>query len=29
MGSHPEVDAHYRPRRVGLREALAGIGPDP
>src|SRR5215831_18799817 len=26
MGSHPEVDAHYRPRRVGLREALAAIG---
>jgi N-acyl homoserine lactone hydrolase len=26
MGSDPEVDAHYRPHRVGLREALAGIG---
>jgi N-acyl homoserine lactone hydrolase len=26
MGSHPEVDAHYRPRRVGLPEALAAIG---
>lgn len=26
MGSHPEVDAHYRPRRVGLAEALAVIG---
>lgn len=26
MGSHPEVDAHYRPRRRGLREALAAIG---
>ncbi|MDQ2816539.1 MAG: MBL fold metallo-hydrolase [Actinomycetota bacterium] len=26
MGSHPEVDAHYRPRRIGLREALAAIG---
>jgi N-acyl homoserine lactone hydrolase len=26
MGSHPEVDAYYRPRRVGLREALAAIG---
>jgi N-acyl homoserine lactone hydrolase len=26
MGSHPEVDAHYRPRRVGLEEALAAIG---
>jgi N-acyl homoserine lactone hydrolase len=23
MGSHPEVDAHYRPRRVGLEDALA------
>jgi hypothetical protein len=26
MGSHPEVDAHYRPHRVELREALAAIG---
>lgn len=26
MGSHPEVDAHYRPRRVELEEALAAIG---
>ena len=26
MGSHPEVDAHYRPRRVELAEALAAIG---
>lgn len=26
MGSRPEVDAHYRPRRIGLREALAAIG---
>ena len=26
MGSHPEVDAHYRPHRVGLGEALAAIG---
>lgn len=26
MGSHPEVDAHYRPRRTGLRTALAAIG---
>jgi N-acyl homoserine lactone hydrolase len=25
MGSHPEVDAHYRPRRVGLAEALAAV----
>jgi N-acyl homoserine lactone hydrolase len=26
MGSHPDVDAYYRPRRVGLREALAATG---
>jgi glyoxylase-like metal-dependent hydrolase (beta-lactamase superfamily II) len=26
MGSHPDVDAHYRPRRTGLREALAAVG---
>jgi N-acyl homoserine lactone hydrolase len=26
MGAHPEVDAHYRPRRTGLREALAAVG---
>ena len=26
MGSHPEVDAHYRPRRAGLDEALAAVG---
>ena len=26
MGSCPEVDAHYRPRRVGLPEALAAVG---
>jgi N-acyl homoserine lactone hydrolase len=26
MGSDPGVDAHYRPRRVGLREALAATG---
>jgi glyoxylase-like metal-dependent hydrolase (beta-lactamase superfamily II) len=26
MGSHPEVEAHYRPRRVELPEALAVIG---
>ncbi len=26
MGSHPDVDAHYRPRRVGLPEALAAAG---
>jgi len=28
MGSHPDVDAHYRPRRVELREALAAIGAE-
>jgi len=26
MGSHPEVDAHYRPRRRSLTEALARVG---
>jgi N-acyl homoserine lactone hydrolase len=26
MGSHPEVDAHYRPRRRSLDTALAGAG---
>lgn len=26
MGSHPEVDAHYRPRRRSLDEALAPLG---
>ncbi len=26
MGSHPEVDAHYRPRRVPLPQALAAAG---
>jgi N-acyl homoserine lactone hydrolase len=26
MGSHPEVDAHYRPRRRPLAQALAGVG---
>jgi N-acyl homoserine lactone hydrolase len=26
MGAHPEVDAHYRPRRVGLHQALADAG---
>jgi N-acyl homoserine lactone hydrolase len=26
MGSHPDVDAHYRPRRTGLPCALAAIG---
>jgi N-acyl homoserine lactone hydrolase len=26
MGSHPEVDAHYRPRRTALHDALAAVG---
>ena len=26
MGQHPEVDAHYRPRRVALNDALARVG---
>ena len=26
LGSHPEVDAYYRPRRTGLPAALAAIG---
>lgn len=26
MGSHPEVDAYYRPRRIELPAALAAIG---
>lgn len=26
MGSHPDVDAHYRPRRVPLDQALATAG---
>jgi N-acyl homoserine lactone hydrolase len=26
MGSNPQVDAHYRPRRVALADALAAIG---
>jgi N-acyl homoserine lactone hydrolase len=26
MGAHPEVDAHYRPKRVPLPEALAAVG---
>jgi N-acyl homoserine lactone hydrolase len=26
MGSHPDVDAHYRPRRIALAEALAAVG---
>jgi N-acyl homoserine lactone hydrolase len=29
MGGHPEVDAHYRPRRVPLPEALARAGARP
>src|SRR3954451_23351249 len=26
MGTHPEVDEHYRPRRIGLEAALASVG---
>ena len=26
MGSHPDVDLHYRPRRIGLRKAIAAVG---
>ncbi len=26
MGRHPDVDAHYRPRRTGLPAALAAVG---
>jgi N-acyl homoserine lactone hydrolase len=26
MGEHPEVDAHYRPRRIGLEAALRAAG---
>jgi N-acyl homoserine lactone hydrolase len=26
MGSDPQADAHYRPRRIGLPEALAVVG---
>jgi N-acyl homoserine lactone hydrolase len=29
MGSHPEVDAHYRPRRRPLAQALAPVGVTP
>jgi N-acyl homoserine lactone hydrolase len=29
MGSHPDVDAHYRPRRRQLGEALAPLGLTP
>jgi len=29
MGSHPEVDVHYQPKRYPLREALAGAGAKP
>jgi N-acyl homoserine lactone hydrolase len=29
MGSHPEVDAHYRPRRRSLESALAPLGLTP
>ncbi|MFI7600835.1 N-acyl homoserine lactonase family protein [Actinoplanes sp. NPDC049681] len=26
MGAHPEVDAHYRPRRIPLADALGAVG---
>ncbi|GGQ38072.1 MBL fold metallo-hydrolase [Couchioplanes azureus] len=29
MGSHPAVDAHYRPRRRALADALAAVGRRP
>lgn len=29
MGSDPEVDDHYRPRRVGLKHALGAVGQRP
>jgi N-acyl homoserine lactone hydrolase len=29
MGAHPDVDAHYRPRRVALPAALAAAGATP
>jgi N-acyl homoserine lactone hydrolase len=29
MGSNPDVDAHYRPRRIGLAEALTAAGTRP
>lgn len=29
MGAHPEVDAHYRPRRRPLAAALADVGYRP
>jgi N-acyl homoserine lactone hydrolase len=29
MGSHPDVDAHYRPRRRGLTDALHAAGARP
>ena len=29
MGRHPDVDAHYRPRRRSLAEALAPVGASP
>jgi len=28
MGSHPDVDAHYRPRRIALAAALAAVGTE-
>jgi N-acyl homoserine lactone hydrolase len=29
MGSHPEIDAHYRPRRVSLDASLAAVDATP
>ena len=29
MGRHPQVDSHYRPRRVALSAALASVGSRP
>jgi N-acyl homoserine lactone hydrolase len=29
MGAHPDVDAHYRPSRVALTTALAGVDTQP
>jgi N-acyl homoserine lactone hydrolase len=28
MGSHPDIDIHYQPRRVGLPQALAAVGAE-
>ncbi|MEV4638622.1 N-acyl homoserine lactonase family protein [Actinoplanes sp. NPDC049548] len=29
MGAHPDVDAHYRPRRIPLAQALGAVGVRP